>query len=1700
MRIQSLFMIGVVSFGLHAAEPVLVRGGRVVETELVKDAFRKGRAGIRLRGSRAWQDQVRWTGLGTGESFWLGLESWGAVPSRYLMNEFTTGRVTLFVNDTPAPWGGYTEPRRVAGQNYACELRTRKPVSLKATDIVRAVFRSAHGWVVLGALRLYAQEPRDNAVTLPVGPGRARPPAPIGMDWAEPEDADGLMHETLKIRNSGALSHEVHVAALARDYEQRVLLDTERTVTVPPLGEAVVPFELRASDTARDALVVAISGAPNGEVTRLARFRVRDVRSGPRRRFALNGEWLLHQFRGPDTGDGPPAGAEWAKTNVPGQLSNKTGHCAWFRKTFAAPDFLRGERYVLFFDHTLCEVRVVLNGQPVGFRKYGSEPFEVDVTDALRLDGPNTLEVAVRDWIAYSPKNQDRLRNGEKIIFKDHMTSPAGYTLRSYLGIRGPVWLETRPTVRVEDVSVVTRVQERRLELRYRLRNSGGEAVEVVVKPRVLDAGKEALKLRPRTVTVPGNSTARIGFSREWREPTLWWPGRPHLYILETRLDGCPERHVQRFGFRDIEIDGTSFLMNGVRWKFRSQWTSGATGVSRRNDWRPAKRFESIWNWQTRRVDHYATEVSRTHNHVGVREICEMADESGLVLKIENGHVCQQKFSFSKAWWEATVASECAMVDAYKNHPSVLFWSAGNENMWGWAYQGEATRTMANRWQVRVCEAMTETDPMKRPVEWEADGDLMGKWNYHALHYPLELARHPAMPNQAWWGPLDGKTEFKYSMGNVTLGEKPLTVGEAYWPANINRPWGCSILHGDRPFQGGAFWRQGWGDAVRFLTNGLRDAELALIDIYGDLRRDLASQAVVLKEEDWQFFGGRAVVRHVNVHHDRPEKTTLTLEWSLGGERLGRKQLKLEPAELKRMAFEIELPETSTAASAEFAVSLRDGADVVASAMRAWRIFPKPALKPPANLTLTVFDPSGATAEVLAALGVTFSRSPRLVSPESGALLIASDALTNAPEGGWRESLAAFVRRGGRVLVLAQRQSPGFVPVKVTQSKRELTTMAFVRAGDHPALVGLRDDDLRWWADGMDVSTRNFRKPTRGNWLPLVDAGTVDGPVETPLIELYDGKGSFVLCQMPIVRKARTAPQALRMLGNLLSYLAQPEPFRRPGRTFVLADTKSGLHGMLTDARLKTTDRREAADVVVADAAALTSEEARGLRAFARSGGTVFVHRPTPETKSLPELVGAAVRFYPIEREPREVQFMCLRRTDSGLLAGISNHELYWSSGQHKRDLQHEGGWWSAYQVKPGERIADWIAETDAPNAERLTRPGGLLEVAVGKGRVVLSTLRLDEPVPALAVTVTRLRSLLLTNLGCELRGDGGAARAREARLKRYEFFTIDLAPHANRGYRDDKDKGIVGWTNQGENDLRHLPTGKRRYAGIPFHLAAPKGVITLYSRNASNTDCPKKVTGIQVGRKADVLFFLHAMAWSATVPFQYRIHYVDGAQALFEVKAGQHVIDWWAEPTRYAEAMERHGLFVAWQGDNPMHKGVILPGCEWINPHPEKEIATIDFETPEDCHYRAVPVLAAITGAVSRPSRGTVVDIIGTRGVKIRLGSTVEDIYYIGSAGIPEDHPYRKHALAAHRELVRGKAVSLLDDAVIRDAEGRRLAYVYLGSNAYSARHLVNAKLIGGGLAKLGGFAGNDRQRMYLENLGFIARQKRTGLWAEEK
>jgi hypothetical protein len=1734
------------------------------------DAVHVGNGGGAVFMGGPIKSQLRYNGSALAEGdYYIGVRVLSGTMLGF--GEGIAGQLALYHNDTRLAWTSYGEPARTASNGFQAQMRCDRPVHVKCTDVLRLVTSGNE----VGDLCLSKTPFKDSVVTFQNFLPQKLESDWLNMGWEENSGTTGVppvppkgteMTQTCWLYNPGVLPRTFTLDVHAVDYLQRVigpsLPPTQNptyggidipgggwrlTITIKPGERITLPFLFKPGDTGCARVDLKASAPDVFPAIFLVKYFVNDVKSGPRPRASLNGAWEQCYVPLPavEPGDAPPPSAQWTPVQAPELAENKLGHCIWLRRTFNAPDYLKGDRIVFKFSQLISEGWVYVNGKMVHHQYDGTQPFEADVTDAWK-PGENQILIACRDWLAYSPKNRQRVQAGEEPIGKDGMIAPSGYIAAGgwggCMGIGRPLWVEARPAVAVQDVVITTTYRDKKLTLKYTLANKSAAKASVTLMPMILDAGNVIARLEEKDVEINAGATAEVTVTAPWpKNVRLWQPGDPHLYVLksdlltgedQSRRPKPTDVHLQRFGFRDIWIDGISFYINGVRTKIRSCWASGANGGWYGGESDLAKGKELCWLTQMNNMVNGDVQLSRTHNQIGVWEACEVADETGLMLKVENGSFCQEGFTFDKAFWDASIVSETRMVDVYRSHPSVFMWSAGNENMWGWAYQGEATRTMGNRWQVKIVQAMRAHDPQARPVEFEADGDLMGKWEYHQLHYPRELGGSPAVPVSAWWGPLDKKTVIPYSMGDIVLGQKPITDGEAFWPATMNHPFGESILLGDKPYTNFAYCGQGWTEASRYFINGFRDVEFALIDTYNPLAL-VKPQSIIFKEETRAFFGGQTIARNLNIHNDLPRKSTLRLRWTLSGEGNkgldhGGKTLGLDPAELARVTIKVDLPKVSVVTPAAFVAELLEDDKVVHTEAREWKIYPAPALAVPPGLKLSLYDPVGNTAKMLQAAKAPFDKMETLAAPAAGALMIGQDALKQPPQGPWREQLLAFVRGGGKIVVMEQSEPVDFLPFPVSLAPKSESTIAFVRAPDHPLLKGLDDDSMKWWAGDHYVSRGNYRKPIGGNFLPLVDVGTMDGLLESPLIEEYLGKGSIVLCQLMVTSKAATAPPAAVLLQNMLDYLAAPAPFRTMGKTAVLAGNNESLRKSLDAAHLVYENlagrlgdlKSPPFTAAIVDGDALDDATIAALKSFADEGGNVMIYKANPANKKQVEkLLGVELQLFDVSKENTDVRNHVARRTGDGLLGGVSNHDFYWASGGYLEQIHGEGGWWSCVgKFAPEEQIADYFCEPAQRNSadsqgpvtippvmvHALTRPGTLVEETCAKdGRILVSQLRFDNPVDACAQTAGRLRSLLLTNLGCTFESQGGTGLSRTDRLRKYQFETIDLGRWANRGMRDDKQAGIVGWSNQGDIDMRNMPTGKQTFADVPFFIAAPKSVCVLQSDGGLNRDLPREIKGIEVGRKADALFFLHSMAYCGAdgkKHWKYRVNYKNGTNVEIPIVAGVHVADWWDDPAKMAEAMTAAGVVVGFQCDCTVRKNVIVLEYEWVNPHAEKEIATVDF-CRFDENSDGVPILAGITAATLSSDQGVAEDVIGVEGVRVRLGTQLVDVYYIGVKGLAKDAPFYADAVAAHKAMVVGKKVNVLDDVVVKTSAGQRLAYVFLSDPAgLLPGNMLNARVIGDGLGRLGNFEGNNRHRMYLENLGFIAQQGKKGLWGKEK
>jgi len=271
---------------------------------------------------------------------------------------------------------------------------------------------------------------------------------------------------------------------------------------------------------------------------------------------------------------------------------------------------------------------------------------------------------------------------------------------------------------------------------------------------------------------------------------------------------------------------------------------------------------------------------------------------------------------------------------------------------------------------------------------------------------------------------------------------------------------------------------------------------------------------------------------------------------------------------------------------------------------------------------------------------------------------------------------------------------------------------------------------------------------------------------------------------------------------------------------------------------------------------------------------------------------------------------------------------------------------------------------------------GGLVRYNVGQGGLVLMNLNFqdEETNPVNKGKKDNIFKTILANLGAVF-AEGGRPTAGWHLTYRpisipQQHFNIHLV-------RDQE----PSWFHQGNrDDLGRIPTGDQVFADVRFTTAdfrtSPAAAAISLAGNAGRLPAEvTEVTGIEIGGKADCLFFLHTFnahhdLWNRRLHdgdprpwpmFKYRVNYADGESVEVPV-AWQRDIGHWqmAVPTSYANAA------LAWIGPAPEGSPLrpVVYAMQWNNPSPGKDIASIDMLREVNGRW-GCPALLAITAAV---------------------------------------------------------------------------------------------------------------------------------------
>ncbi len=178
------------------------------------------------------------------------------------------------------------------------------------------------------------------------------------------------------------------------------------------------------------------------------------------------------------------------------------------------------------------------------------------------------------------------------------------------------------------------------------------------------------------------------------------------------------------------------------------------------------------------------------------------------------------------------------------------------------------------------------------------------------------------------------------------------------------------------------------------------------------------------------------------------------------------------------------------------------------------------------------------------------------------------------------------------------------------------------------------------------------------------------------------------------------------------------------------------------------------------------------------------------------------------------------------------------------------------------------------------------------------------------------------------------------------KFIRLDMREIANADFFGETREGVMGWMNEGINDLHTFPQGDQIFKGIPFDIIQPAENDRRACVGISSDKGYLREGSIAVNHRARSLYFLHT-ANNSYYAGRITLQYADGSTYSDEIGPGKIQNWWYPSDTRYEKGMPV--MRVAWRGENAFSDrvGVMIYGLN--NPNPDKLIRDIRFTAAEN-------------------------------------------------------------------------------------------------------------------------------------------------------
>ena len=363
------------------------------------------------------------------------------------------------------------------------------------------------------------------------------------------------------------------------------------------------------------------------------------------------------------------------------------GGICWYRKRFVSEDDWNGKRVYLHFGGIYRNSTVYINEYFVGTHKNGYTSFYYDITDFLNMDGDNMIVVRVDS------------------------TGREGWWYEGG-GIYRHVWLEVREQVHIEPYSLYVSARDIDLQektanihIQTAIQNFYLEEKQPKLQVVIKDA-KE--KVVVQSETMPIHEEIPVWDRSTWKHKIpmkdiiLWDIDNPYLYTMEVKvyIDGHQiDLERTTFGIRKLEFDAEKgFLLNDKYVRIQGlccHHDHAGVGIAIPDE---------VWEYRFAQMKKMGANAYRSAHHQPSKEVLDICDRMGILVLDETRRMSSAS---------ADLEELRTVIRHGRNHPSVVLWGIGNEEIFSQDRPETIRTTITMRQEVRKLD---DTRPITSAV------------------------------------------------------------------------------------------------------------------------------------------------------------------------------------------------------------------------------------------------------------------------------------------------------------------------------------------------------------------------------------------------------------------------------------------------------------------------------------------------------------------------------------------------------------------------------------------------------------------------------------------------------------------------------------------------------------------------------------------------------------------------------------------------------------------------------------------------------------------------------------------------------------------------------------------------------------------------------------------------------------------------